>query len=190
MCCITSEKPLFFHADKNPAGIPTLVHQKRQNSSYYCSSCSSRDLYLNLQLIARSRICLQCRKPWFDSWVGKISWRRDRLPTPVFLGFPCGSADKESACNVGDPGSIPGLGRSPGEGECYPVQYSGLENSLSLEGYPPLPNRVKWVTQYMKQEPRSMGVKKLFLIENTSYNLCNWFKQKSVDTKINGYVEE
>ena len=39
-----------------------------------------------------------------------------RLPTPVLLGFPCGSAGKESACNVGDLGSIPELGRSPGEG--------------------------------------------------------------------------
>ena len=39
-------------------------------------------------------------------------WRRDRLPTPVFLGFPHGSAGKESSCNVGDLGSIPGLGRS------------------------------------------------------------------------------
>ena len=38
----------------------------------------------------------------FDPWVGKIPWRRERLPTPVFLGFPCGSAGKESACNVGD----------------------------------------------------------------------------------------
>ena len=38
------------------------------------------------------------------------------LPTPVFLGFPCGSAGKESTCNVGDLDSIPGLGRSPGEG--------------------------------------------------------------------------
>ena len=35
----------------------------------------------------------------FDSWVGKIHWRRDRLPTPVFLGFLCGSAGKESTCN-------------------------------------------------------------------------------------------
>ena len=50
--------------------------------------------------------------------------------TPVFLGFPCGSAGKESACNVGDLGSIPGLGRSPGEGKGYPLQYSGLENSM------------------------------------------------------------
>ena len=46
----------------------------------------------------------------------------------VAVGFPGGSDSKESACNVGDLGSIPGLGRSPGEGNGYPLQYSGLEN--------------------------------------------------------------
>ena len=46
------------------------------------------------------------------------------------LGFPGGSAGKESACSVGDLGSIPRLGRSPGEGKGYPLQYSGLENSM------------------------------------------------------------
>ena len=46
------------------------------------------------------------------------------------MGFPCGSAGKESACNAGDLGSIPGLGKSPGEGKGYPLQYSGLENSM------------------------------------------------------------
>ena len=46
------------------------------------------------------------------------------------LGFPCGLAGKESACNVGDLGFIPGLGRFPGEGKGYPLQYSGLENSM------------------------------------------------------------
>ena len=45
------------------------------------------------------------------------------------LGFACGSAGKECPCNVGDLGLIPGLGRSPGEGNSYPLQYSGLENS-------------------------------------------------------------
>ena len=55
---------------------------------------------------------------------------KDRLPTPVFLGFPCGSAGKESVCNVGDLGSIPELERSPGEGKGYPLQYSALENSM------------------------------------------------------------
>ena len=66
---------------------------------------------------------------------GKICWRRDRLPTPVFLGFPCGSAGKESACNLGDLGSIPGLGRSPGEGKGYPLQrafqkHSGVDSNV------------------------------------------------------------
>ena len=49
------------------------------------------------------------------------------------LGFLCGSAGKESTCNVGDLGLILGLGRSPGEGKGYPLQYSGLENSMDCE---------------------------------------------------------
>ena len=49
------------------------------------------------------------------------------LGTPQ--GFPCGSAGKESTCNAGNLGSIPGLGGSPGEGKGHPLQYSGLENS-------------------------------------------------------------
>ena len=55
---------------------------------------------------------------------------KDRLPTPVFLGFCLGSAGKESAFSEGDLGLIPGLGRSAGEGKGYPLQYSGLENSM------------------------------------------------------------
>ena len=74
------------------------------------------------------------------------SWRSTGegigYPPPVFLGFPCDSAGKESICNMGDMGSIlwvrslgsslpiPGIGRSPGEGKGYPLQYSGLENSM------------------------------------------------------------
>ena len=60
---------------------------------------------------------------------GKILWRRDSLPNPVFLGFACGSGGKESTHNAGDLGSIPGLERSPGEGKGYALQYFGLENS-------------------------------------------------------------
>ena len=60
----------------------------------------------------------------------KIRWRRETLPTPVLSGSPCGSTGKESACNVGDLGLIPGLGRSPGEEKGYSLQYSGLENSM------------------------------------------------------------
>ena len=46
------------------------------------------------------------------------------------VGFPSSSDGKASACNAGDPGLIPGLGRSPEEGNGYPLQYSGLENSM------------------------------------------------------------
>ena len=48
----------------------------------------------------------------------------------LYITFPCDSAGEESTCNVGDLGSIPGLGRSPGEGKGYALQYSGLENSV------------------------------------------------------------
>ena len=85
---------------------------------------------------------LQCRRPQFDSSVRKIRWRRDRLPTPVFLGFPCGSAGKESASNVGL-GLIPGLGSFPGKRKGYPLQYSGLENAMDC--------LVHWVTKSQTQ---------------------------------------
>ena len=52
----------------------------------------------------KNHCCLQCRRPQFDSWVRKTPWRRSRLSTPVFLGFPGGSNGKESACNAGDLG--------------------------------------------------------------------------------------
>ena len=57
----------------------------------------------------------------------------------LYLGFPGGSDGKESACNTGDPGSIPGLRSSPGEGNGNQFQYSFLEKSIdrSLEGYSP-----------------------------------------------------
>ena len=51
--------------------------------------------------------------------------------TFLYVGFPGGSDDKESACNLGDLGSILGLGRSPREGNCYPLKYSSLENPIN-----------------------------------------------------------
>ena len=55
------------------------------------------------------------------------------------MGFPDSSVSKESACNVGNLGLIPGLGRSSGEGKGYPLQYSGLENSMGLQ---------KWLSDF------------------------------------------
>ena len=87
-----------------------------------------------------ARQCRGHKRLEFDPWVRKIPWRRAWQPAPVFLGFPGGSAGKESACNVGDLNSVAGLGRSPGEGKGNPLQCSCLENppgQRSLEGYSP-----------------------------------------------------
>ncbi|CAN0062147.1 unnamed protein product [Rangifer tarandus platyrhynchus] len=76
-------------------------------------------------------------------------------------GFPSGSDDKESACRAGDPGSIPGSGRSPGEGNDYPLQYSCLENpheQRSLVGYSPWDhkesNRTERLSLSLPSSPR------------------------------------
>ena len=63
------------------------------------------------------RICLQCRRPQLDSWVRKICWRRDRLPSAVFLGYPCGSAGKESRRH----GFDPWIGKIPWRRERLPI---------------------------------------------------------------------
>ena len=70
-----------------------------------------------------------------------MDWDEDEVESQVWklshgisskMGFPGDSDNKESACNSGDQGSIPGLGRSPGEGKSNPFQYSCLENSMDL----------------------------------------------------------
>ena len=78
------------------------------------------------------RIRLWCRRPKFDPCLGKFPWRRDRLPSPVFLGFPGGSAGKESACKAGDLGSMPGAGKIPWRRErlCTPVFWPGEFHGL------------------------------------------------------------
>ena len=73
-----------------------------------------------------------------------VSQSLDFMYTSVLLGFPCGSAGKESTCNEGDLGSISELERSPGEEKGYPLQYSDLENSMDYtvhgvtKSHPPL----------------------------------------------------
>ena len=66
--------------------------------------------------------------------------------TLMNLSFPGGSAGKESACNAGDLGSIPGLGRSPGEGIGYPLWYSGLENSMDCRVHGVLKSRTPLIS--------------------------------------------
>ena len=91
-------------------------------------------------------MCLQCRRPGFDPWVGKTPWRRERLPTPVFWPgefhglyspWDCKEDMTEQlslslslAGDSRDMVAVPGLERSPGEGNGNPLQYSCLENPM------------------------------------------------------------
>ena len=72
----------------------------------------------------------------------EMTVRNEEIYTYRFpeMGFPCGSAGKESACNAGDSGSIPRSGRSLGAENGYPFQYSCLENSMDME--------ISWSTVY------------------------------------------
>ena len=106
---IVPESDLLASLPRNPS-----FEQTPQEIFSGSSKCKNTAL-LDLRDTQPVKNLLQCRRPGFDSWIRKICWRRDRLPTTVFLGFPDGSDGNVSACNEGDLGSIPGLGRSPGE---------------------------------------------------------------------------
>ena len=74
-----------------------------------------------------------------------VHWASYHLPC-AGEGFPDSSVGKESTCNAGDPGSIPGSGRSTGEGKGYPFQYSGLENSIDCIVHGAQRVRLDWAT--------------------------------------------
>ena len=82
------------------------------------------------------------------------------------LGFPDGSVGKESACNAGDLGSIPGLGWSPGEGYGNPLQYSGLENSMDRGDC----QAIVW-TRYSWDFPSDPVVKIHFLVKELRWGV-------------------
>ena len=131
--------------NKSPKFCTWMQSQKRQND-LICFQGKPFSITV-IQVCAPTSNTEEAEGEQFYSSVGKEStcsagdpslgpgWGRSTgegkgSPTPVFLGFPCGSAGKESACNAGDLGSIAGLGRFPGEGKGCPLQYSGLENSM------------------------------------------------------------
>ena len=111
MCDVTRSSvggiPRWGCSPRGEAGVGVPLWQPQDKAQSWGSEGDNR-LWLRLYMLGEFRA---------------VQW-----PTPVFLGFPCDSAGKESACNVGDLGSIPGLGRSTGEGNSYPTQYSSLQN--------------------------------------------------------------
>ena len=114
---------------------------------------------------------------------GKIPWRRDRLPTLVFLGFPSGLDGTESVGNAGDLGSMSGLGISPRGRHGNPLQYSCLENfhgQRSLEGYSPWGHKQVDTAEAIKHS-RAQGEREftVFNIMLSSGILCNIQPSKS-----------
>ena len=92
------------------------------------------------------------------------------------LSFPGGSAGKESACNAGDLGLIAGLGRSPGEGDVYPLQYYGLENSMDRGNW--------WVTVHggAKSQTQQSDCHFTVSLKNpSSYYDCLFFQEKAIN---------
>ena len=94
-----------FVATTSPKFFPLISHDSYSLKYYHYWASLIAQLVKNLPAMGETR---------FDPWVRKIPWRRYRLPTPVFLGFPGGSAGRESTCNAGDLDSIPELERLPG----------------------------------------------------------------------------
>ena len=88
-----TDKPNYLNQDTLGTAVFRVVH-----------------LHLNQQLVKNPPAMQETLVQFLGQ---EYLWRKDRLPTPVCLGFPGGSAGKESTCNVGDLGSIPGLGRYP-----------------------------------------------------------------------------
>ena len=103
-----------------------LGNEKSNNTKNRRAYCWLSSLFCICSLIYRLGSCIDHQRYWH--LIGFI-WYNKPCPS-MRQGFPCGSAGKESACNARDPGSIPRLGRSSGEGNSYSLQYSGLENSM------------------------------------------------------------
>ena len=103
------------------ASIPGLGRSPGEGKSYPLQySGLENSMGFPDSSVGKESTC-QCRRPQFDSWVGKICWRRDRLLTPVFLGFPGGPAGKESTCNASRPGFNPWVGEIPWRREKLPT---------------------------------------------------------------------
>ena len=116
------------------------------------------------------------------------------------MGFPGGSSGKDSACNVGDLGLIPGLGRSPGEGKGYLFQYSGLENSMDCTVRGVTKSRTRLSDfHFTSQENISRNLSAIFssfwrllhqivpYIKGRRFRVKNWFRNKGKE-QIQGVI--
>ena len=92
----------------------------------------------------------------------------------IVVGFSCGSAGKESACNAGDLGSIPGLERSPGEGNSYALQYSGLESSLDCIVHGVTKSHTRLSEFHFEASLIAQSVKNMPAVQETRVRFLRW----------------
>ena len=90
------------------------------------------------------------------------------------MGFPCGSAGKESACNAGELGLIPELGRSPGEGNSYALQYSGLESSLDCIVHGVTKSHTRLSEFHFEASLIAQSVKNMPAVQETRVRFLRW----------------
>ena len=139
----------------DPGGLPSMGSHRVGHNWSNLAAAAGRELHskYSFSYVQGYRLAVVALKQRYFGWeIGEwatsfsvslretcfqfpSSYNRNLFPLvgierESLLGFPGGSSDKESTCNAGHLGSIPGLGRSPGEGNSYPLQYSGLENSM------------------------------------------------------------
>ena len=113
------------------AGVFVNQPPVSQNQSACLFCCCCLFVWMTQDCVACWCMCVGCVFCFLTNFNLKVFGKYSLIYHRLFhsLGFRCGLAGKQSTCNAGDLGSIPGLGRSPGEGTGYPFQYSGLENS-------------------------------------------------------------
>ena len=99
-------------------------------------------------------------------------------------GFPGGSDSKESASSVGDLGSIPGLGRSPGEGNSYPLQYSGLENTMDCIVHGVAKSRLLLSFHLKKQYSWTFQGNRIFMAYSPHQQLRHSYHQKYTSSQL------
>ena len=121
----------FLDRDRHKISNPIYLSLRSSRYSFLEDMISTpyRRVLHNLFLLPGRNFGWMCTKMTVDITVSLICYY-SLVPTMCQIGFPRSSVGKESACSAEDPGSVPGLGRSPGEGTDNPLQYSCLENPM------------------------------------------------------------
>ena len=114
--------------------VHVLLQTGLENFEHYFTSVWDECNYAVVWSSLVAQLVKRLPTMW-ETWVQSLGWKdpleKGKATHSSILGFPCGSAGKESAYSAGDLGSMPALRRTPGEGKGYPLQYSGLDNSMN-----------------------------------------------------------